>query len=557
MPDFDALLSQQRDVLLNPRRTTGDIIRAGIQATTGVPYSEAIGGIEAQKFDRALRGYQILSAEREFAAGQEQRAFERGLSERREGRLERQFGAEEAHRIWQRAQAEAARGDDNAARLLELSAAYGATDADAQRLAAAVIARTETEDIDDASALPGLVAAEAERLGLPARPDLTIMSGPEGAIYSIDPTGTPTEVVAGRQDRKTVTLSPGQRIVDINTGETIATSPAAEGRPITLSPGQSLVDRDGNVITSVPDTPPTVIPRTDEGKISADLDAGLITPAQAMRAQRELYTETDETWRPITEEERTQYGIPEGQAAQISTTGKVQTIGRGGEIYLYDEAGNITAQVGGTPLTSSQVGKQGIEISENLRRINENLSELDNALGELEGVGPRAVGVSGAFISNVGGLIDQAANLFGADGSWLDTPDVQTVRSNLGSLFGRYIPTITAEEGGRYTEGDVARAAVAAPLVESPLASYGQVVTALETLRDIETRAFVRERMRQAGFAPDVDLTYHDGRRRYTEQLMREGMSVEEAVNRVFELVDQYEIPLQVRGVPVQEPTNG
>lgn len=466
MPDFEALLNQSRNVLLNPQRSRRDVIRAGIQATGGIPYAEAIGDIEAQKFDRALRGYRVATAERDYEARQDQV-------------------------MWERAQKVAERGDENAKRLLELAGAYGTTDADAQRLAAAVIARTEADDINDASALPGLVAEEAQKLGLQARPDLTIMSGPQGSIYSIDPTGAATEVVAGK-------------------------------------------------------TTPT--PRTDEGKISADLTAGLISPAQAMRAQRELYTDTGETWRPVTEEERTQYGIPEGQGAQISTTGKVQTIGRGGGISIYDpQTGNIIAQVGGTPLTESQLGKQGIEISDAIRESNARLSELDSAIRSLRET-PEAVGVSGRVIESVGGYLQQVTDLVGIDGEWLPTIEVQRTRTELASLLGQYIPTITGDESGRYSDQDMLRAQAALPATNAR-AGFPVVESALLTLRDVEQRSLMRRRMRADGFDPSIDITYPDGQYAYAQQLMNEGKTLEEAADVIVQLFARYGVSPEVVGI--------
>lgn len=164
MADFDALLRRSRQQVMNPQRTTGDIIRAGIQATTGTPYREALADIEQNKFDRALRGYQVLSSERQFATEQEQRAYERS-------RDEREFQARQEQQMWERAQAEAERGDANLQTLLDMAKSYGTNAADQHRLVAAVIARTEGEDINDATRLPLLINEEAARLELPGRTD--------------------------------------------------------------------------------------------------------------------------------------------------------------------------------------------------------------------------------------------------------------------------------------------------------------------------------------------------------------------------------------------------
>lgn len=468
MPDFDRLLSQQRNTLLGPEKTTGDIVRAGIQSTTGTPYAENLSNITTDRYNRALSQYGVLSNERDFETRRDQQ-------------------------MWQRAQAEAERGDANVKRLLELSSAYGANAAESQRLASWVIQQAEERNVDDPEQVPGLVAEGAAALGLPARPELTLMSTAGGGVTGIDPLGGTRTIVEG---------------------ETAAPKPY-----------------------------------TDIGKINADVTANLITPAQGLQAARDLYADEGETWRPMTAEERPAYGIPEGQAAQISSRGKGATIGSQG-VTVYGEDGNPLVQIGGTPLTPPQQGKLAQEIDENIRQANERLSELNNTLSSLEEAGPKAAGISGALISGVGGLLQQAANFFGSDGKWLPTAEVQAVRSELAALFGRYIPTVTAEEGGRYTEGDVARAALALPLVQSPTASYGQVVSALETMRDIEIRSRGRERMRQAGFPSHVDLTYTEGQIEYVMELRdSENLSLDQATNKVFDIMEQYGIPIVVQGL--------
>lgn len=467
MPDYDALLSRQRGLLLGPEKTTGDIIRAGIQSTTGQPYGEALSNITADRYNRALSQYGVLSSERDFQTRRDQQ-------------------------MWERAQAEAEQGDRNVQRLLELSGAYGASAADAQRLAAAVIQRTETDNIDDPNAIPGLVAEEAQRLGLPARPELTLMSTAGGGVAGIDPLGRARTIVAGETEAPT--------------------------------------------------------PRTDIGKINADLAAGIITPAQAMVAQRDLYTDAGETWRSVTEEERTQYRIPEGQAAQISTTGKVQTIGRTGGITIYDpQTENIIAQIGGGPLTDTQLGKQSIEISEEIRATNERLSELSSSLRSLEQT-PEATGIRGVVIERLGGVAEQIGDMVGVDGDWLGTAEVQQTRTQLASLLGRYIPTVTGDESGRYSDRDMQRAEAALPATRVT-ASYSQVRSALLTLGDIERRARARALMRLDGFGPEVDLTYQEGREFYAIQLFREGKNPEEAVQIIQELMDKYEITPGLEGI--------
>lgn len=468
MPDYDALLSRQRNVLLGSQEpTTREAIRAGIQSTTGTPYAQNLSNITAERYNRALGGYQVLSNERDFQARREQQ-------------------------LWQRAQAEADRGDENFKRLLELSGAYGANAADAQRLAAWAIQQAEERNVDDPNMVPSLVAEGAEALGLPARPELTLMSTAGGGVTGIDPLGGTRTIVEGAVDAPK--------------------------------------------------------PYTDIGKLNSDLNAGLVTPAQALQEAQRLNSDGDETWRPMTPEERTQYGIPEGRAAQISSQGKAGVIGSSsGGITLYGPEGNILAQVGGVPLTESQTGKQGIEIADAIRESERRLSELSNALRSLRET-PEAAGISGQVIENIGGYAQQITDLAGIDGDWLPTAEVQRVRTELASLLGQYIPTITGDDSGRYSDRDMDRARAALPATNAR-AGFPVVESALLTLQDVEQRSRARRLMRADGFDPRIDITYAEGQTRYIAKLLDEGKSPQEVADIMTDLLQKYEIPLEVRGI--------
>lgn len=397
MPDFDALLNRTRNTLLSPERTTGDIVRAGIQSTTGTPYAENLSNIAADKYNRALSQYGVLSSERDFQARREQQ-------------------------IWKRAQAEADRGDKDVQRLLELSGAYGANAADSQRLASWVIQQSEERNIDDPEQVPGLVAEGAQALGLQARPELTLMSTAHGGVVGVDPSGEPRTIV--------------------------------EGQPPAPSAGVQVFD---------------------------------------------------------------------------------------------PETGNIIAQVGGTPLTKSQTGAQGIEIADEIRATGERLSELSSSLRSLEET-PEATGLRGIVIERVGGVAEQIGDMVGVEGDWIGTAEVQQTRTQLASLLGRYIPTVTGDESNRYSDRDMQRAEAALPATRTT-ASYNQVRSALLTLGDIERRARARALMRLDGFGPEVDLTYPDGRESYAVQLFREEKSPEEAARIIQELMDKYEITPGLEGI--------
>lgn len=293
-------------------------------------------------------------------------------------------------------------------------------------------------------------------------------------------------------------------------------------------------------------TPTAPTPRTDLGKISADLSNGFTTPAQALRQSQNALAPT-ETWRPMSAEERTTFGIPEGRAAQISSNGKGSVIGSSGGITLFDRDGRIMAQVGGQPLTNTQQGAQAIEISDKIRTATTRIAELDNSLQQLIRT-PQATGLSGLAIEKVGGVLEQVTDLVGVDNNWLPTAEVQRVRSDLAALLGQYIPVVTGDDSGRYSDQDARRADAALP-TRNPTASFGQVKSGLETMRDIEVRSRARALMRGDGFAPGIDLTYNEGRQNYASQLMSEGKTPQEAASIIIDLVDKYGIPLTVQGI--------
>ncbi|MGI9485413.1 MAG: hypothetical protein ACR2RF_05935 [Geminicoccaceae bacterium] len=293
--------------------------------------------------------------------------------------------------------------------------------------------------------------------------------------------------------------------------------------------------------------PTPAVPRTDLGRISADLANGFVTPAQALRQAQQSLAPTEQ-WRPVTAEERLSFGIPEGQAAQISTTGKVSTIGGGGGITLFDpQTGNVIAQVGGSALTPSQRGSQAIDIADEVRQTGVRLSELSTSLASLR-ANPQAAGLSGLAIEKLGGVTQQISNLVGVDGDWVGTAPVQQTRTELASLLGQYIPTITGDDSGRYSDQDARRADAALP-ARSPTASFQQVQAALLTLQDVERRARGRALMRLDGFDPRIDITYPAGRSSYAQQLMSQGSTPEQAADAIIDLLDKYEIPLTVEGI--------
>jgi hypothetical protein len=136
--------------------------------------------------------------------------------------------------------------------------------------------------------------------------------------------------------------------------------------------------------------------------------------------------------------------------------------------------------------------KEKRELRTEIRNSEANLEEISAALDALAAT-PNATGVRGVLIENLGGFVGQLP-LLGPEiaKSW-ETAEVQGVRTQLQSIIGRFVGTITGDESGRYSDKDMQMAAAAAPAM-LPRASYEQVEKALKTLYDIESRSLARNK---------------------------------------------------------------
>jgi hypothetical protein len=136
--------------------------------------------------------------------------------------------------------------------------------------------------------------------------------------------------------------------------------------------------------------------------------------------------------------------------------------------------------------------KEKRELRTEIRNSEANLEEISAALDALAAT-PNATGVRGVLIENLGGFVGQLP-LLGPEiaKSW-GTAEVQGVRTQLQSIIGRFVGTITGDESGRYSDKDMQMAAAAAPAM-LPRASYEQVEKALKTLYDIESRSLARNK---------------------------------------------------------------
>lgn len=189
-------------------------------------------------------------------------------------------------------------------------------------------------------------------------------------------------------------------------------------------------------------------------------------------------------------------------------------------------------------MTPSQKGKLAQEDVQSLKQSQGALAEISTALDKVNKT-PGATGVRGWLTENVGGLVEQLPVVGDAAGKWLNTAEVQNVRTQLRTLIGRTIKSVTGDESGRYSDKDMQLAEAALQATE-PTASISQVRSALETMKDIEQRAEARIKLRSQGLP---DITYREGQLRYANELFQGGMDKEKAIQSVIDLVKKYRIP--------------
>lgn len=205
------------------------------------------------------------------------------------------------------------------------------------------------------------------------------------------------------------------------------------------------------------------------------------------------------------------------------------------------ETVEIDPKTGTVKITRGQAGKRAVQATERVEAADANLGELERVVGMLNAEdGESAVGASGVFYEKVGGLIEQALGLLGAEGMEqkmaVKNFKVQQIQTSLQSLFGRYLPAILNEENSRYSDKDrqLAQAALPAGKVG---ASISQIRAALNTIRAVEIRARAREKMKLDGLP---DLTYSENAADYMISLIEGGMTPEDAISQTAELRRKY-----------------
>ena len=124
--------------------------------------------------------------------------------------------------------------------------------------------------------------------------------------------------------------------------------------------------------------------------------------------------------------------------------------------------------------------------NETIRQQLDTIDEVATSL-DLLAKNPQATGVMGYVVENLGGLLGQVTS----GDSDLGAAENQTLRTNLQAVLGRMIPQITNDTSGRYTEGDMQRVR-AAVQATNPMASAGQIKSALTEILDISKRSIAR-----------------------------------------------------------------
>lgn len=169
---------------------------------------------------------------------------------------------------------------------------------------------------------------------------------------------------------------------------------------------------------------------------------------------------------------------------------------------------------------------------------------------------PNALGLHGAIIDSIGGILQQAERAIGAPGSMgterMKVNEVSQARDSFNLLFSKMLPTITGDSSGRYSNFDV-QLAQRMSRFRSSLSSVEQSVGFLTLVRDMEIRA-LRRQLSLAGpggraiydtFSPEIkqamespDVVGPDGEAPY-DDIKIEGMKAyvkKKGTNQWFEV---------------------
>jgi hypothetical protein len=270
-------------------------------------------------------------------------------------------------------------------------------------------------------------------------------------------------------------------------------------------------------------------PYSTIGKLQADLKAGRITQQQfeaAVRKENYIAPTQADALNPVN------MRFPDGrmQAYDPRDRQGLMTAMQQGAVEVGLSVQGATADSLFAPATAGNKA----DIQSAVSASQGTLAELDNALKILER--PEAewgTGLKGMLSEKVGGV---ASQVLGTDRAGVVTgpklEDVQEVRTTLQGMLGRMIPSITNDESGRYTEGDMQRVQAAARATD-PKATLPEIKAAFRVLRDVEERAHIRDRVRLQGLDPASD----EGLALYANELLKRnpGMDKAKAMQRAIE----------------------
>lgn len=229
----------------------------------------------------------------------------------------------------------------------------------------------------------------------------------------------------------------------------------------------------------------------------------------------------------------------------------------GGGIQVIDlSAPDAAQQIADLPPGSRRVSLsvQGTDLSaidpatsvtpDDVSDARERLSEIPDRLEQMEraldGVrqNPNAVGVAGALIENLGGLVAQLPGGTQAlGGAGVDVGAVQQTRSDIIRTVSQSLEQITGEESGRYTDTErrIAERALASLDATS---SFEQVQATLQQTIEIERRAAARLIDTQFVRAEEIDLASEAGQDRLFQVLVANGYTEDQAISAILDVMD-------------------
>lgn len=155
-------------------------------------------------------------------------------------------------------------------------------------------------------------------------------------------------------------------------------------------------------------------------------------------------------------------------------------------------------QQGQVPLPPMAQNIPATVASQAVKGLPETANRLDAIIRARESATnvPGALGLQGALIDNIGGIIQQAERMIGAPGALgserMGVNQVSQARDTFNILFGKMLPTITGDSSGRYSNFDV-QLAQKMSRFKSSLSSVEQSIGFLTLLRDMEIRAMRRQ----------------------------------------------------------------